>query len=82
MKSQILTYVVKLVYSSDNNIQKISLISLPNGQLSAIFGGVRILGAGRANNDNGDRKNIRFLINEITNTPNQDWREKVLYERK
>ncbi len=71
-----LTYIVKVVYSKQNSVEVLKLISLPHGQLQNVFGGARILTSGK----NGSRTNIRFKECEIKAI--QRWRVKTIYERK
>ena len=71
-----LTYIVKVVYSKQNSVEVLKLVSLPHGQLKAVFGGARILNAGK----NGSGNNIRFKECEITAI--QPWRVRTIYERK
>lgn len=73
------TYIIKVVYSNLHSVEKIKLISLPHGQLQAVFGMANILGAGRVNNGNV-RSNIRFKEADIIGV--QPWRVKTIYERK
>lgn len=74
-----ITFIIKVVYSNKHSVEKIKLISIPHGQLETVFGGDRILGAGRTNNGNV-RSNIRFKEDEISSI--QPWRVKLIYERK
>lgn len=78
-----LTYFIRVIYSEDNLVESISLISIPHGQLFSIFGS-DILNAGKLleSSDNSKRKNIRFAINRIISYEGQEWRNKILYERK
>ena len=77
-----LTYIIKVVYSEENSVEKIKLVSLPHGQLQNIFGGAKILNAGRAKTPKNEtkRRNIRFNEKEILNI--QPWRVRTIYERK
>ena len=75
-----LTYIIKVVYSSSNCVEKIKLISLPNGQLSPIFLGANILSPGRSSGSHGIRGNIRFLEDKIAEI--QPWRVETIYERR
>lgn len=75
------TYILKIIYSTPANthqIDKIKLISLPHGQLNALFGGNAILNAGR-DKRGATRKNIRFDETNITNVEN--WRVSTIYTR-
>lgn len=74
-----ITFIVKIVYSDSNCVEKIKLISLPHGKLNRKFKGAAILGAGRSIS-NGTRQNIRFLEDQISTV--QSWRVKTIYERK
>lgn len=74
-----LTYFVKVIYSDNNLVEKIKLISAPHGQLGTLFGGASILGAGKIKGD-VVRGNIRFKEDDIARIEN--WRVKVIYERK
>ncbi len=77
-----LTYIVKVVYSEQNSVEKIKLVSLPHGQLQNTFGGAKILNAGRAKTHKNEtkRRNIRFNEKEILKV--QPWRVNTIYERK
>lgn len=78
-----LTYFIKVIYSSDNLVESISLISIPHGQLYEIFTD-NILNAGKdlESSDRNKRKNIRFLINKIIEFNGQSWRSELIFERK
>lgn len=75
-----LTYFIRIIYSEENLVENIVLISVPNGQLYSEFGNAILL-AGRRNAEN-IRNNIRFKISEITSNQANEWRVKVLFERK
>ena len=75
-----LTYFIRIIYSEENLVESIALISVPNGQLYSEFGNAILL-AGRRNAEN-IRNNIRFKISEITLNQANEWRVKVLFERK
>lgn len=74
-----LTYIVKIIYSTTHNVEKIKLISLPHGQLQTVFGGASILGAGK-NGSSNPRSNIRFKENDITAV--QPWRVYEVFVRR
>lgn len=77
-----LTYFFIMDYNLDNEVLKISLVCIPNGQFSDIFDN-NILGAGKSNDDTEPvRKNIRFLVNEIITNEEHNWRYKECYSRK
>ena len=78
-----LTYFVRVIYSEQNLVENISLISIPHGQLFSIFG-KDILNAGKLieYSDHNKRKNIRFSINKIIETEGQEWRNEILYKRR
>lgn len=71
-----ITFIVKNIYSAENLVEKIQLISLPNGQLSEIFENELILSAGK----NVNRTNIRFLQDKLL--LKQNWRVMTIFERK
>ena len=75
-----ITYIVKVVYSNANRVEKIKLISLPHGQLNTVFNGAAILGAGRSKGTGALRSNIRFSEDQIVAV--QSWRVNTIYERK
>ena len=75
-----ITYIVKVVYSTVNRVEKIKLISLPHGQLNTVFNGASILGAGRRLGSGKLRPNIRFSEDQIAAI--QSWRVKTIFERK
>lgn len=75
-----LTYFIRVIYSEENLVETITLISVPNGQLYDDFG-INILGAGRSISDN-IRNNIRFKISDITASSENKWRSEILFERK
>lgn len=74
-----LTYIIEIIYSANNLVETIELISLPHGQLNTIFGGASILGAGKSARSN-PRTNIRFKKSRISAI--QNWRVKTIYERR
>lgn len=77
-----ITFIVKVIYSDSNLVEKISLICLPHGQLASLFNNQDILGAGKNGAGNTNRSNIRFLIEKIKTFPEGNWREKILFIRK
>ena len=77
-----LTYIVRVLYSAENLVERIFLISIPNGQLGEIFGREKILNAGKSKSKEGEALNIRFNLPEITNTEKQEWRIKLIFDRK
>lgn len=77
-----LTYVVRVIYSLDNHIEKLMLICLPSGQLAHIFGNENILGAGKSKDKDGNQLNVRFKFPEITSVRGQDWIIQTLFLRK
>lgn len=75
-----LTYFVKVIYSSENLVESIKLISVPNGQLHEIFMDATILRAGRITGNGFVRPNIRFKEAAITNI--EPWRVKEIFRRR
>lgn len=77
-----LTYFFIMDYNDNFDIERLAFVCIPHGQLISTFPTpTHILGAGRTRST-AVRKNIRFLINNITNTPGHEWREKVCFERR
>lgn len=77
-----LTYFFVMDYTLENDISQISLVCIPHGQFSSIFGNT-ILGAGKSNHETLPiRKNIRFLVNEILKHNEHNWRYRVCFSRK
>ena len=78
-----ITYFVRIIYSATNLVEELSLICVPNGQLCNIFGNANILQGGKVKTTNKlDWTNIRVLPAVISATPNQAWRDTVIYTRK
>ena len=79
-----MTFVIKFVYKIDaitNEylIERIQLISIPNGQFYHVFK-KKIIGAGRfVDRVTSAYKSIRFLTNKISSV--QSWRVFDLFER-
>lgn len=73
------TYIIKIIYSADNYVEGIKLISLPHGQLVKKFGGSKILGAGKSKKKT-TYNNIRFLENGIKKI--DQWRIEDIFIRK
>ena len=59
-------------------IEKITLISLPNGQLCDVFNNSDILSAGKSK-DGESAKNVRFHVKKLVEI--EPWRVKTLYKR-
>lgn len=76
-----ITFVCKVIYSDDNLVEQIRLISIPHGQLAMLFGNEAILGAGRTVRTDGSYGNIRFLVNEVCRVAGQEWRDRIIYSR-
>lgn len=77
-----LTYFFIIDYTLSNDISQISLVCIPHGQFSSVFGN-SILGAGKSNHETLPiRKNIRFLVNKILLHDDHNWRYRVCYRRK
>lgn len=75
-----LTYIIKIIYSSENLVEKIKLISLPHGQLKMLFQNEYILQAGKSSAT--IRKNIRFCEDKIKYINDQEWRIADIYIRR
>lgn len=76
-----LTYIFKVIYSSENLVEEIYLLSIPHGQLYSVFGD-DILQKGKDRYTKPELSNIRFLTNVITAKKGQMWRQKLLFKRK
>lgn len=77
-----LTYIFKVIYSEENLVEEIYLISIPHGQLYSVFK-KDILQKGRDRYDgNPELKNIRVKCNDIIEKRGQSWRQELLYKRK
>lgn len=77
-----LTYVFKVIYSENNLVESLLLLSIPHGQLYNIFGDDIIQKGKEGYRGKPELSNIRFLCSNITSKPNQNWREKELFVRK
>lgn len=78
-----LTYFVRIIYSSNNLVEEISLVSAPNGQLAHLFGFTNILQGGKGKDSTGNIwSNIRILPNIIASVTGQAWRNTVIYKRR
>lgn len=76
-----LTYFVRVIYSENNLVEKLSLLCVPNGQLNKKFDGIRILNGGKSKTKDKKRfTNIRILVNELEKK--EAWRNSILYTRK
>lgn len=77
-----LTYFVRIIYSDNNLVEELSLVSVPNGQLSTTFGGTSILNGGKKKINNGaDWSNIRVFPAVIAAIPGENWRNTIIYKR-
>lgn len=77
-----LTYIFKAIYSEENLVEKLYLISIPHGQLFDIFK-KDILQKGKdPYKGKPALENIRFLTDEIVKRRGQGWRVCLLFERK
>lgn len=76
-----ITYFVRIIYSADNLIEEMYLLSVPNGQLSRSFGNEAILQGGKTKNKAKTHfNNIRVLPDEISKV--DKWRDTLLYKRR
>ena len=77
-----LTYVFKVIYSDNNLVEKIKLLSIPHGQFYSIFGDDIVQKGRDPYRTNPTLSNIRFLCSNISSITNQGWREIELFSRK
>ena len=76
-----LTYFIRIIYSEENLIEDIYLLSVPNGQLETRFSAENILQGGKTKKSAGkDFNNIRVLIGEIERV--DPWRNSLIYKRR
>lgn len=76
-----ITYIIRIIYSDNNYVEELSLVSIPNGQLEKKFNGNNILEGGKSKNSTQtDFLNIRFLVDRIATI--NSWRNKILYVRR
>lgn len=75
------TYFVRIIYSSENLIEEMYFLSVPNGQLCKRFGNEAILNGGKTKNKAQTHfTNIRVLPDKISQI--DKWRDTLLYKRK
>ena len=76
-----ITYFVRIIYSANNLIEELYLLSVPNGQLCSRFNNEKILQGGKSKNSSKSHFcNIRVLPNEISAV--DSWRDTLIYKRK